>query len=124
MVAGGTGITPIFQVLQEAYLNKDTVEYTLIFGNRTTKDILLKNRLDEFYHEQVFKFNLFYTVDKMEDGWTGLTGYIDKGKVEKYLPTPSDDTLIMLCGRGKFTKKFLTPILIELGHKQENIFIF
>jgi len=47
MLAGGTGISPIWQLLQAADVNKDTVEFSLIFGNKTTKDIFMKEDLEE-----------------------------------------------------------------------------
>ena len=125
MLAGGTGITPLFQILQNSDLNNDTIEFSLIFGNKTSKDILLKNQLDEMHKKQNFKFsNLIYTIDKEEDGWTGKVGLITKEKIAKYIPEPSEDTLIIICGSGKMCKKYLFPLLLEMGYSKENIFIF
>ena len=53
-----------------------------------------------------------------------MTGYITKDAIEKYIFPPSDDVLIMLCGRGKMVKHYLKPMLIEMGYKLENIYIF
>jgi len=124
MLCGGTGITPLFQILQAADINRDSIEFSLIFGNRTSKDILLKNELKTLVNNKNFNFNLNFTIDKHEEGWEGLTGYIDKQKILTYMPPADDHTLIMLCGRGKMCKKYLTPLLVELGYKIENIFIF
>ena len=41
MSSGGTGITPVFQVIQSILLNDDDLEITLLFGNRSEDDILL-----------------------------------------------------------------------------------
>lgn len=124
MLCGGTGIAPFYQLLQAADVNKDTIEYSLIFGNRSAHDILLKEELDTMNKNQNFKFNLQYTIDKYEKNWEGLVGYITHDKIQKYLPPPSDDTLILLCGRGKMCKKYLKPMLIEMGYKPEYIYIF
>lgn len=43
MVAGGTGITPLYQIIQAISNNKDTVRLTLLYLNRTEDDILLEN---------------------------------------------------------------------------------
>jgi NAD(P)H-flavin reductase len=48
MVAGGTGITPCYQVLQAALNGNDGTTLSLIFGNRTVEDILLRDELDQF----------------------------------------------------------------------------
>lgn len=47
MVCGGTGITPIYQVIQ-AVLNDplDKTELYLIYANRSEEDILLRKQLD------------------------------------------------------------------------------
>jgi NAD(P)H-flavin reductase len=46
MVAGGTGITPCYQIIQAALNGEDGTQLSLIFGNRTVEDILLKEELD------------------------------------------------------------------------------
>jgi cytochrome-b5 reductase len=96
----------------------------LIFGNRTKADILLKEELEAFARDKHIKFDLHFTIDREEEGWDGLVGYIDKEKILKYMPGPEPDNLIILCGRGKMCKKYLTPLLLEMGYAKENIFIF
>ena len=47
MVAGGTGITPMLQVIEEVLRNPaDKTKLSLVFGNVTQDDILLKSRID------------------------------------------------------------------------------
>ena len=48
MVAGGTGITPCYQILQACLKNNDGTDVSLVFGNRTVRDILLKDELFAF----------------------------------------------------------------------------
>ena len=60
MLAGGTGITPFYQILQAAHLNSDCSTFTMLFGNKTTKDILMKMELDEFVKTKKFNFDLNY----------------------------------------------------------------
>ena len=45
MVAGGTGITPHYQLIQAATKSDDVVDMTLIFGNKSEKDILIQEEL-------------------------------------------------------------------------------
>jgi ferredoxin-NADP reductase len=44
-IAGGSGITPIYPVMMHGLQYEDGVEFSLIFGNKTAKDILLKDEL-------------------------------------------------------------------------------
>jgi NAD(P)H-flavin reductase len=67
---------------------------------------------------------LLYTINKEEEGWEGATGHITKEMISSTCPPPSDDTLMLTCGPPVMCKKFLLPILLEIGYKQENIFDF
>ena len=124
MIAGGTGITPFYQIIQAAHLNKDLCEMSLIFCNRTIKDILLQEELDIIHKEQNFKFNIFYIISKNEEGWTGGIGHVTKDMILTYLPEASDDTLILTCGPPTMCQDYLLPILKNIGHKVDNIFDF
>ena len=62
-VAGGTGITPCYQVIQAALKNQDGTHHSLIFGNRSVDDILLKEELQSFEKNYSERFKLFFTVD-------------------------------------------------------------
>jgi cytochrome-b5 reductase len=110
--------------LEAAYNNKDSAEFSLIFANKTSKDILLKDELDTFASSDNFKCSVQYTVDNNEEGWNGLVGHINKEMIVKYLPAPSSETFIILCGRKRMCTKYLTPILTELGYDPELIYIF
>lgn len=51
MVGGGTGITPLYQIIQyvtEAEQAQDRPALSLLFANRTEDDILVKNELEAF----------------------------------------------------------------------------
>eukprot|EP00658_Telonema_sp_P-2_P057406 TRINITY_DN4586_c0_g1_i11.p1 TRINITY_DN4586_c0_g1~~TRINITY_DN4586_c0_g1_i11.p1 ORF type:complete len:280 (+),score=83.18 TRINITY_DN4586_c0_g1_i11:226-1065(+) len=58
MIAGGTGITPMLQLMQAISDNKaDQTKVSLLFGNQTPADILCKDELEEFRS----RFDLWYT---------------------------------------------------------------
>lgn len=124
LLGAGTGITPLYQLLQAANLNKDTCEFVLFFGNTTPKDILLHKELLEIEEKQNFKFKLVLMVSKPDEDWKGETGHFNKENIEKYMPGPSDDTLILHCGPKSLCKDIYQRFCEELGHKQINIFEF
>lgn len=101
MIAGGSGITPMLQIIREVTKNKtsDTLHKSLIFGNVSTNDILLRDELDAVQKLNDDRFKLHYVVDKQPDTeWHYSVGYITPEIIDKYLPKPGDDTLILLCG--------------------------
>ncbi|KAH8879109.1 NADH-cytochrome b5 reductase 1 [Thozetella sp. PMI_491] len=100
MIAGGTGITPMLQVVRAIIRGRkdgDRTEVDLIFANVTPSDILLKEDLDALASEDK-GFRVHYTLDKPEDGWTGEKGFVTPEMITKYLPKPADDVKILLCG--------------------------
>ncbi|KAH7289887.1 hypothetical protein KP509_30G022700 [Ceratopteris richardii] len=98
MIAGGTGITPMLQIIDAIVNNKDDLtKVSLIYANISPEDILLKEKLDVLAAKNP-NFKVYYTVDKPTSDWNGGSGYITKDMVLKGMPTPSDDTLILVCG--------------------------
>ncbi|KAG0590923.1 hypothetical protein KC19_1G136000 [Ceratodon purpureus] len=98
MVAGGTGLTPMLQVIDAIVSNpEDNTQVSLVYANTTPADILLKSKLDSlaFAHPN---FKVFYVVSKESEGWKGGKGHVTKDVLKKGLPSPSDDTLILVCG--------------------------
>uniref|UniRef100_G3TE03 NADH-cytochrome b5 reductase n=1 Tax=Loxodonta africana TaxID=9785 RepID=G3TE03_LOXAF len=70
MIAGGTGITPMLQVIRA--IMKDPDDHTvchLLFANQTEKDILLRPELEELRNKHSTRFKLWYTVDRAPEGW-------------------------------------------------------
>ena len=57
MIAGGTGITPCYQIIKAALKNSnDKTKINLIYSNSTADDILLKDELIELQKEHGDKF--------------------------------------------------------------------
>lgn len=78
MIAGGTGITPMLQIIRAIVRGRptgDKTEVDLIFANVTSQDILLKDDLDELA-KQDKGFRVTYTLDKPPEKWDGEVGYV------------------------------------------------
>jgi NAD(P)H-flavin reductase len=67
---------------------------------------------------------LTFTVDKEEEGWTGVTGHVSKEMISATCPAPSEDTLMLTCGPPVMCRKVLLPMLLEMGYNEDNIFDF
>lgn len=100
MVAGGTGITPMLQIVRAVIRGRaagDKTQIDLIFANVTPQDILLKEDLDALASEDS-GFRVHYVLDKPPEGWTGGVGYVTADMITKWLPKPADDVKILVCG--------------------------
>jgi len=116
-VAGGTGITPCYQVIQAALKNNDGSQLSLVFGNRTTDDILLKDELMALSNNYD-NLKLYLTVDIQPDAkenWEQGVGFITKEMLQNNMPAPGPDTLILYCGPPPF-EKMMKQHLTELGY--------
>jgi NAD(P)H-flavin reductase len=100
MIAGGSGITPLYQVIQTVLNDpEDHTELSLIFANRSEKDILLRNELDELAKVNP-QFKVHYILSKPPSNWKFGIGYATEEMFRKNIPPPlpNSQTIILLCG--------------------------
>ncbi|KAG9743085.1 ferredoxin reductase-like protein, partial [Aureobasidium melanogenum] len=64
LVAGGAGITPMFQALRSVLDNpEDKTRVSLIYANKTESDILMKKELDALATQHSDRFTTTYVVN-------------------------------------------------------------
>lgn len=100
MIAGGTGITPMLQVIRAIIRGRaagDRTEVDLIFANVNEEDILLREDLDALAAQDK-GFRVHYVLNNPPAGWTGGVGFVTSEMIEKLLPKPAEDVKILLCG--------------------------
>lgn len=99
MIAGGTGITPMYQLIRAICEDEtDTTEINLIYANRAEEDILLRRELDAFSRAYPKNLKVWYMLDHPPKKWAYGSGYVTPAVMQEKLPGPSPDTKIMLCG--------------------------
>ncbi|KAL8152540.1 hypothetical protein V2J09_010300 [Rumex salicifolius] len=136
MIAGGTGITPMLQVIEEVLRNPDdNTQVTLLYANVSPDDILLKQRLDILASSHP-NFKVYYTVSKASKDWKGGLGHVSKDMVVKGMPNPGKDTLIMVCGPPGMVKHVagekpnqwaqgqVSGLLKDVGYTEEMVYKF
>lgn len=125
MIAGGTGITPMLQIIQAVIKNPDdpTVLY-LLFANQTQDDILLRDVLEDLAEKYPSRFKLWYTLDRPPEGWKYSDGFINATMIKEHLPPPGPDTLILMCGPPPMIKFACNPNLDSLGYAEDARFAF
>ncbi|KAF7721922.1 hypothetical protein EC973_003935 [Apophysomyces ossiformis] len=118
MIAGGTGITPMLQIVRAIVRNpNDKTKVTLLFGNMTEGDILLREELDQLAEKHPQQFKVYHVLNYPPKEWTQGTGYINKDILEQWLPKPSCDTQILICGPPLMLKA-ITAATVELGYEK------
>lgn len=99
MIAGGTGITPMLQIIRAALKNPaDKTKLSLIYANVNVDDILLRKELDDLAAKYPHRFSVYYVLNNPPEGWSGGVGFVSKDQIEKYIPRSSSDIKVLLCG--------------------------
>lgn len=81
MIAGGTGITPMLQIVRAIIRGRphnggtDTTEVDLIFANVNEEDILLREDLDTLAAKDT-KFRVHYVLNNPPQEWNGGVGFV------------------------------------------------
>jgi cytochrome-b5 reductase len=138
MIAGGTGITPMYQVIRAVLANeKDRTKLDLIYANTSRKDILLASELCELQkrHEN---FHMYLTLTDPPKKWLGGVGLVTATMLKPFLPKPGvEKSLILVCGPppmmkavsgetkyidGKSTQGELAGMLKDMGYGASQVF--
>lgn len=126
MVAGGTGITPLYQVLKEVLrVPSDTTTVHLVFANHNEADILLRAELEALQQQHPTRFaGLWFTLSGVPATWTQGEGHVTEAMLQDHLPPPGPDTLVLACGPPKMIKETCRPIFKRLGYARDAQIIF
>ncbi|KAH6924211.1 hypothetical protein HPB50_013856 [Hyalomma asiaticum] len=125
MIAGGTGITPMLQIIRQVFSDpEDKTNCALIFANQTEDDILLRPELEEVLRQNPGRFRLYLTVDRPKDGWTQGVGFVSADMIERNLPPPSDNSVILMCGPPPMINFACKPNLEKLGYNPKRCFAY
>ncbi|KAK9234436.1 hypothetical protein V1525DRAFT_58979 [Lipomyces kononenkoae] len=115
MIGGGTGITPLYQLIRAICEDpKDNTKISVIYGNRSESDIMLRGKLDHYARVAPHKFKIYYTLDQPGQEWTGGRGHVTKDLIQAKLPQVSPDAKILLCGPPGMVNA-MKNTLVELG---------
>ncbi|NOR22295.1 MAG: heterodisulfide reductase subunit F [Candidatus Aminicenantes bacterium] len=115
-IGGGIGLAPIWSVLNTALGKKeDYGDIVLIYGARTSKDLVFKDELEELKK----KMPVHLSIDVEEPDWKEFVGFVPQNVTDKK-PSPKN-AIAVTCG-PPIMIKFVIKALKELGFKDEQIF--
>ncbi|KAH7392433.1 hypothetical protein DE146DRAFT_662459 [Phaeosphaeria sp. MPI-PUGE-AT-0046c] len=100
MISGGTGITPMLQVIKAIMRGRskgDQTEVDLIFANVNPEDILLKEDLDAIAAKDP-KIRVHYVLNNPPEKWDGGVGFVTADMIKAKFPGPASDVKVLICG--------------------------
>ncbi|EXB44362.1 NADH-cytochrome b5 reductase 1 [Morus notabilis] len=124
MLAGGSGITPMYQVARAILENpKDQTKVHLIYANVTYEDILLKEELDGLATNYPDQFKVYFVLNQPPEGWNGGVGFVSKEIIQTHCPAPAPDVQVLRCGPPPMNKA-MAGHLNDIGYAPEMQFQF
>jgi cytochrome-b5 reductase len=130
LIAGGAGITPIYQLAQGILDNpEEKTSVTVVFGVNADEDVLLKRQFDEWKQKFPERFQAVYTVSAPSKSSELRKGYVNAELLKEVAPRKDDD-MIFICGPPAFEKALCGEkrggggVLEELGYRKDQIHRF
>lgn len=128
----------MYQLIRAIFKNPtDKTKVTLVFGNLSEPDILLKPELQDLENTYPNRFRAFYVLDHPPEGWMQGKGHITKELLKTVLPEPKEGNVkVFVCGPPGLYKAIsgakkspadqgeLTGMLKELGYSKEQVYKF
>lgn len=113
-IAGGSGITPFIAIMRQLTSSQELKNDKLIYSNKTSSDILLKDEL-----EKMFKGNVHHLLTRER-----VIGFTDKRIDEDYLKSviKNFSQHFYVCGPDLFVTR-IQAILITLGASSDAVII-
>ena len=128
----------MYQLARAIFKNPaDKTQVTLVFGNTTEADILLKAEFQELENTYPNRFRAFYVLSQPPGGWVQGEGRITKELLKTVLPQPEEPNVkVFVCGppglyqavsgakKGPVDQGELSGMLKELGYTPEQVYKF
>jgi cytochrome-b5 reductase len=131
LIAGGAGVTPIFQLAQGILSNpNDKTAVTIVYGVNTNEDCHLTKEFQEFENEFKDRFKIVYTVSRPDEKTTLRKGRVTKELLEEVVLLPENgDTKVFICGPPDMESSLVGSrkeqgILEQLGYRKDQIHTF
>ncbi|KIP04507.1 hypothetical protein PHLGIDRAFT_75866 [Phlebiopsis gigantea 11061_1 CR5-6] len=128
LVCGGSGVTPILQVLRSVlHDNTDTTtKLWLISANKTEPDILCREEIDRLFNEHTGRFHVHYILSSVSPpDWSYGKGRVTEATLREHLPPPGEGRLVLACGPQAMIDLALKPGLQGCGWNiQRDLVVF
>lgn len=121
--AAGSGITPVMSLLKTALATHPENRFTLFYGNRSYKEVIFKDELDELSEKYSDRFQVHYILSREPTDDPLFSGRMDSDKCDalmgRFINTQEADEFF-LCGPFEMINT-LRGHLISKGIPIENV---
>jgi ferredoxin-NADP reductase len=104
MVCGGSGITPMIQMLNKLGPVDASRRFSILWSNRSAEQIFYKKELESLA-KSLKNVSIRYTLTRLTpQGWLHDTGRVSKELLRARMPPPSPECIIIVCGPDAFVE--------------------
>jgi len=114
LIAGGSGVVPLFAMLSAHAAAGDPSEFRLLYSVRSPRDVFFREELDT-----TMSVDYVYTRE-VPDGWPSPAGRLTKAALQASTLPPERSPRVFVCGPTPFVEA-VADWLIELGHATTSI---
>ena len=114
-IAGGSGITPFFSMASAIKDGIEDFNLTILYGSRTSDNILLKNELETIASQSAGKVKVVHVLsDEEKEGYEH--GFVSADLIKKY--APEGEYSVFICGPAALYA-YETEQMKELGLRKK-----
>lgn len=128
MIAGGTGVAPMVQILRAALkypFNTGLKSLNLIYAAEEKEELTFLELLESLKRERggaggenSVKFDLHVVLNNPPPGWTGGVGFVESSTIRQNFLPPASDLLTVICG-PPVMQRIVKQILQSLKYPDE-----
>ncbi|KAH7937519.1 hypothetical protein HPB49_012816 [Dermacentor silvarum] len=127
MIAAGSGVTPMLQLLHHVIESCDRTHMVLVNVNATEDDIIAREKLDWYALRFSANIRIWHVLSKLplsDVPKNFVQGPLTKSIVAALLPPPDPKTVVLCCGPPGLLYDVCKPALKNIGHDATQVLIF
>lgn len=124
-LAAGSGITPILAIAKALLAQEPHSRLVLIFGNRTSRDVMFRDELEDLKDRYLARFALIHILSREASELPILHGRIDRAHLASLLPRlapPASLDAVYVCGPPGMPEE-VSAALSDMGVPPERIMV-
>lgn len=98
LLGGGSGITPLFAILEAALTREPGARVTLVYGNRSRESVIFGDTLDALAAAHPGRLTVIHALEDPPEGFAGIAGRLDDAALGAALATLDAGDLYYICG--------------------------
>ncbi len=103
LFAGGSGITPVISIIETVLEREPQAEVTLFYGNRSTRDIIFRERLSDLKDSHLGRLRVFHVLSEEIPEVPLFGGLMSEDKIRALVAGLVDHASVdwfFICGPG------------------------